>query len=172
MHHPRTLITYNRIAGRKALFPLVLIMLLLGWPIFASAAGYNNSFSDSSLRTALLRHFDHWEGTPYRFGGNSHRGIDCSGFVHTIFRDALGIEVPRSTRLLSGIRKRVPFRSLRAGDIIIFRTSPRVLHAGIYVGKGQFIHASKSRGVMLSDFSNPYWTGVYEKSVRIIDRHI
>lgn len=172
MHHPHTLITYNRIAGKRALAPLILIMLLLGWPVFASAAGYNPPPSDSSLRAALLQHFDRWEGTPYHFGGNSRRGIDCSGFVHAIFRDALGIEVPRSTKLLSGIRRRVSFTDLRAGDIIIFRTSPGVLHAGIYVGQGQFIHASKSRGVMLSSFSNPYWTDVYEKSVRIIDRHI
>ena len=172
MQHPRTLVIYNRIAGRKLLFPVLLIMLLLSWPMFVSASTYNDSVSESSLRSALLRHFNQWEGTPYRFGGNSRYGVDCSGFVHIAFRDALGIEVPRSTELLSHAGHPVSSRNLVAGDIIIFRIPHAKLHAGIYVGNGQFIHASKSHGVMLSRLSNPYWSDLYIKSVRVIDRHI
>ena len=172
MQHPHTLITYNRIAGKKLLFPVLLIMLLLSWPMFVTAGTYNDSASETSLRSALLRHFDRWEGAPYRFGGNSRYGIDCSGFVHITFRDALDIEVPRSTELLTRTGYRVSSRHMTAGDIIIFRTSRTNLHAGIYVGNGQFIHASKSKGVILSDLSNPYWANAYEKSLRVIDRRI
>jgi len=172
MQHPRTLITYNRIAGKRLLVPFLLLMLLLSWPMLASAATDNNSISESSLRSALMRHFDRWEGAPYRFGGNSRYGVDCSGFVHIMFRDALGLEVPRSTKLLSRTGRRVSSRNLAAGDIIIFRTSHTNLHAGIYVGKGQFIHASKSKGVILSKLSNPYWGDAYEKALRIIDQRI
>ena len=172
MQHPRTFVTYNRIAGRKLFIPLLLLLLMLSWPMFASATNHSTQISESSLRTALLYHYDQWEGAPYRFGGNSRYGVDCSGFVHVMFRDALGIEVPRSTNLLSQAGPSITRRHLIAGDIIIFRISGKSLHAGIYIGKGQFIHASKSHGVTLSKLSNPYWSDVYEKSVRIIDRRI
>lgn len=172
MQHPRTLITYNRIAGKKLLIPILFLMLIVGWPVFVSAASHPTQVSESSLRTALLKHYDRWEGAPYRYGGNSRYGVDCSGFVHIAFRDALGIEVPRSTQLLSRVGRSISSRNLAAGDIIVFRTARKTLHVGIYVGKGQFIHASKSRGVMLSRLSNPYWVDAYMKSVRVIDRHI
>lgn len=174
LHHPKTLVTYNRIAGKRTVLPLLFIALIVLWPMFASAANANHStqISESSLRSALMRHYDRWEGAPYRYGGNSRYGVDCSGFVHAMFQETLGIEVPRSTELLSHAGPRVSRRHLAAGDIIIFRIPGKSLHAGIYVGNGQFIHASKTRGVMLSRLSNPYWTEVYEKSVRVIDRHI
>ncbi len=172
IQHPRTLITYNRIAGKRLLIPVLLLILTVAWPIFASAASHPAQISESSLRTVLLRHFDLWEGAPYRFGGNSKYGVDCSGFVHITFRDALGIEVPRSTQLMSQTGYPVSSRNLAAGDIIFFRTARKTLHVGIYVGQGQFIHASKSHGVILSRLSNPYWRDVYVKSLRVIDRHI
>jgi len=175
MHHPRTLITYNRIAGKRAIVSLMLFALMIGWPMFASAADYSHAsykkpaLSESSLRKALLRHYYRWEGSPYRFGGNSRYGIDCSGFVQIAFRDALGIKVPRSTELLSKTGSHVSYRRLVAGDIVLFKTSRTNLHTGIYIGNNQFIHASKSKGVVLSPLNSPYWRGVYYKSVRVTD---
>ncbi len=174
LRYPSVLIACNRIAAKKLVLPVLLIAILLGWPLFALAGNTHHStqVSETSLRTALLQHFERWKGTPYRYGGNSRYGIDCSGFVHTMFRDALGVEVPRSTQLLSQAGRRVSFQRLEVGDIIVFRTSRKVLHVGIYVGNHQFIHASKSKGVMISKLSNPYWVDAYEKSVRVIDRRI
>lgn len=160
------------------IFPLIMFALIISWPMVTVAASYSSysteraGLSDVSLRQSLLRHYYRWQGAPYRFGGNSKYGVDCSGFIHIAFRDAFGIEVPRTTQLLSKIRYRVPFRKLTAGDIVIFRTSRTNLHAGIYVGNNQFIHASKSKGVVLSRLNNPYWKKVYVKSVRIIDQSI
>ncbi|MES0372155.1 MAG: NlpC/P60 family protein [Mariprofundaceae bacterium] len=178
MRHPRMLLTYNRIAGKSLVLPLIMFLLMISWPMVSMAGNYpaysteKAELSSSSLRKSLLRHYYRWEGAPYRFGGNSKYGVDCSGFIHIAFRDAFGIDVPRSTQLLSNIRNRVPFRKLATGDIIIFRTSRNNLHAGIYVGNNQFIHASKSRGVILSSLNNPYWKKVYKKSVRVIGRPI
>ncbi len=140
----------------------------------AIAAGYTTPSeyriahtSGKTMRQQLLRHFQKWEGAPYRFGGNSKYGVDCSGFVHIAFRDVLGIEVPRSTQLLARTGRRVSYRRLTAGDIVLFKTSRTGLHTGIYVGNNQFIHASKSKGVMLSKLS-PYWQRAYYKSVRVL----
>jgi len=157
--------------GKAAILPLLLMTLMIAAPL-SSEAGSQNVDSGSYLRSALLQHFDRWEGAPYRYGGNSHYGVDCSGFVHIAFRDALGIEVPRSTELLSHTGYRVSRSNLSAGDILVFRTSRRNLHVGIYVGRGQFIHASKSQGVILSELSNPYWQDTYIKSLRVIDQRI
>lgn len=162
-HMPRL-----RLRRRVVIVPLLLV-LLAAMPLSAAA---QRSYSESSTRYALLSLYDHWEGAPYRYGGNSRYGVDCSGFVHIAFRDALGIEVPRSTELLSRSGYRISRSNLIAGDILVFRTSRSNLHVGIYVGRGQFIHASKSEGVILSDLSNPYWQDTYLKSVRVIDQRI
>lgn len=156
---------------KQLLLSALLLALVAALPFYAGAGGYR-AHSDADLRSALMHQFDRWEGTPYRYGGNSRNGVDCSGFVHITFRDALGIEVPRSTELLSRCGPTISPRRLAVGDILVFRASRTNLHVGIYVGRGQFIHASKSHGVILSDLSNPYWHDVYVKSVRVIDHRI
>lgn len=155
--------------NRRLAALLVLLLLIAIMPVVATAG---HAYSESSMRQALLSLYDRWEGTPYRYGGNSRHGVDCSGFVYIAFRDALGIEVPRSTELLSRCGPSVSVKHLAVGDILVFRASRDNLHVGIYVGNGQFIHSSKSRGVILSDLSNPYWRDTYVKSVRIINHRI
>jgi cell wall-associated NlpC family hydrolase len=163
----RLLAQAARFIVRRILLPFVLSLLVAGFSATAVAASYPSHAQH--VRQALLAKFHHWQGTPYRYGGMSHRGIDCSGFVHVIYRQALGIDVPRSTELLSRIHHPVSRRHLVAGDLLLFRINRHTLHAGIYVGHGQFIHASKTRGVMLSSLRNPYWREVYSKAVRVID---
>jgi cell wall-associated NlpC family hydrolase len=173
IHRPAEAMDFGRMLAqtlrffvRRILLPFVLSLLVAGFSATAVAASYKSHAQH--VRHALLSKFDRWQGTPYRYGGMSHRGIDCSGFVHVIYHQALGIDVPRSTELLSRLRHRVSRRHLVAGDLILFRINRHTLHAGIYVGHGQFIHASKSRGVMLSSLHNPYWREVFSKAVRII----
>jgi len=168
---PREWITLPRPGRKQLLLTTLFLFLLIAWPLFASA-GSSRAYSDSYLRSALMHHFERWEGAPYRYGGNSRYGVDCSGFVHIAFREALGIEVPRSTELLSRCGPSVSTRHLAVGDILVFRASSTNLHVGIYVGNGQFIHSSKSHGVILSDLDNPYWQSTHVKSVRVIDRRI
>jgi len=152
---------------KRMLAPFLLFLLVSAGSAIA-LAGNLDTGNSHHVRQALLTQFSHWEGTPYQYGGNSRHGIDCSGFVHMIYQRALGIEVPRSTELLANMRHKVSRRHLQAGDIILFRIDRHTLHAGIYVGNGQFIHASKSRGVMRSNLNNPYWHDVFSKAVRII----
>jgi cell wall-associated NlpC family hydrolase len=97
-------------------------------------------------------------GTPYRYGGASPRGFDCSGLVYYSYRKA-GIEVPRTTGEQYRQSERVTLAGLRPGDLIFFRLSQRKpSHVGIYAGSGQFIHApSGGKHVSYASLGDPYW---------------
>ena len=99
-------------------------------------------------------------GSPYRFGGNSPRGFDCSGLVWYAHRQA-GIPVPRSALGQHGAAVPVARGQLLPGDVLFFRIDRRRTdHVGIYIGEGQFIHApSSGKRVASAELGNPYWHG-------------
>lgn len=101
-------------------------------------------------------------------GGMSKRGIDCSGFVHLTYKDKLGINIPRTTQLLSKVGSTINPSNLKPGDLIFFRPRNKLRHVGIYIGNGEFIHASSSKGVTKSKLNSPYWTRAYWKTQRIM----
>ena len=112
-------------------------------------------------------------GTPYRYGGNTpDGGFDCSGLIGSVYRDAAGISLPRSTRELSAMRTPDVRRdALQSGDLVFFATNGgrTVSHAGIYVGDGRFVHAPSSGGtVRLDSLDNVYWQRVYLDAKRVI----
>lgn len=116
----------------------------------------------------LRKEFEHWKGTPYKFGGESKRGIDCSAFVQQVLDDGFGIDFPRSTffQVREGIW--VSKRDLMPGDLVFFKTTRTDRHVGFYLGKGKFMHASTSRGVVIDDFEDAYWQKRYWTARRIL----
>lgn len=105
-----------------------------------------------------------WIGTPYRYGGNDRNGIDCSGLVLRVYKDALGIPLPRSSREQRDYCTSVSKDRLVPGDLIFFATGKNrktVSHVGIFVGDNQMIHASASKGVIVSDITTPYYSRTY-----------
>lgn len=121
----------------------------------------------SYIRELLYRQFDEWREVPYRTGGLSKNGVDCSGFVYLTYLSKFGIKIPRTTRLQAAAGRYVGRNNLQAGDIVFFRTGIKSRHVGIYIENHKFIHASKSSGVMLSRLDNAYWSKKYWKAVRI-----
>ncbi len=102
-----------------------------------------------------------WIGTPYRSGGDSRKGTDCSGMVHQIYRKVYRVQVPRNSEELKKNSSKVAKRNLREGDLVFFssnRSKRRVAHVGIYLKNGKFIHSSTSRGVIVSRLSENYYT--------------
>lgn len=126
----------------------------------------NVTSSDSATVKKLKSHYNEWRGVKYSIGGMSKKGVDCSGFVQLAFKEKLHKNIPRSTELMSTTGKQISSKNLRPGDLVFFKTGWKVRHVGIYMGKGEFIHASSSRGVIKSKLNNPYWSDAYWMSRR------
>ncbi|GLX14270.1 hypothetical protein Pstr01_25090 [Pseudomonas straminea] len=113
-------------------------------------------------------------GTRYRFGGTSVKtGFDCSGFIGYLFREELGMELPRSTREMIKIdAPLVDRKALKPGDLVFFSTAGRgrVSHAGIYLGDDQFIHSSSRRsgGVRIDSLDDGYWKRTFIEAKRVL----
>jgi cell wall-associated NlpC family hydrolase len=154
--------------------PLLTLWMLLAAgctstpPAVSPAATPATPYNASQLRERLNRHYLAWHGVPYKTGGNDKRGVDCSGFVHLAYKNALGVTVPRSTKLLSKTGKAIPRKRLVVGDLVFFKTGLGKHHVGIYIGNSQFIHASTSKGVVKSNLKSPYWSKHYWKSARVL----
>ena len=110
-----------------------------------------------------------WVGTPYRYGSSSRRGTDCSGFVTSIYREVYGIKLSRSSHSMYRDVARVQKDSIRTGDLVFFRRSPKspIFHVGIYLKNNKFIHSATNGGVMVSSLSEPYYRNYYYAAGRI-----
>lgn len=116
--------------------------------------------NESQLKNKSLYHFIvDWYGTPYKFGGNNQNGIDCSGFTNILFNEIYNIQLPRISRDIAEKVKRKYTKDLKEGDLVFFSfgNSGVVNHVGVYLHNNHFVHASTSRGVIISNLSEPYY---------------
>lgn len=109
-----------------------------------------------------------WARTPHRLGGMDHSGIDCSGLVKVLYRDIFNWYLPRTSRQQAKQGVAVQPKQLTAGDLIFFKPPDKGSHVGIYLSRGQFLHVSTRRGVMISDLTEKYWRNSYWKARRIL----
>ncbi len=132
-------------------------------------AGAGTVLSDESayVRDQLLQQYRQWQGVPYRLGGNTAQGIDCSGFTQLTFDHRFSVGLPRTTVLQSSAGEAVERQVLQPGDLVFFKTGQKLHHVGVYLGRDEFLHASTSRGVMVSRLDNRYWSPRYWQARRI-----
>jgi len=116
-----------------------------------------------------------YRGTPYRYGGTSRAGMDCSALIYQSFA-SVGIQMPRTSEAQSKLGKNVPEKNLQKGDLLFFATSKsrkKVTHSGIVTevsGKGiYFIHSSTSLGVTEDNLNSSYWSRAFLFGKRILE---
>lgn len=129
---------------------------------------YEWSGDRGDLLLALRGQYDQWLGTPYKFGGSTKSGVDCSAFVQQVMQGAFGFSLPRSTYEQQRQGDPVFRRGLSPGDLVFFQIGPKQPHVGIYVGEDLFIHAASSVGVSTASLNDSYWRPRYVTARRVL----
>lgn len=119
----------------------------------------------------LVRVVEGYLGVPYKWGGTTRAGMDCSAFTRTVFRQTYGIELPRTSRQIYRVGRSVSRRQdLKPGDLVFFQNTfsgRGVSHVGIYVGKGRFAHVGVSTGATITSLDHPYFRVRYVGARRV-----
>lgn len=131
----------------------------------------NNRDKNDDRYMPLYAEASLWLGVPYRYGGTTKSGTDCSGLTFRIYKKVYKKTLPRSTNDLEkkGVKK-ISKNELRPGDLVFFATSNnknKITHVGIYLKDNKFIHASTSRGVVVNDLDENYYKRTWKKAGRV-----
>ena len=121
-----------------------------------------------NIERRILDQYQRWKGMRHQLGGTGSRGIDCSGFVKAVYRDAFNINLPRTTKAQVHQGKSVARHELQPGDLVFFKPPGYPRHVGIYLNQSKFVHASKSKGVTISRIDKYLWGKYFWTARRII----
>ena len=130
----------------------------------------SNVTESNSKKEKFLIEIVSYLNTPYRYGGESRNGIDCSAFTQTVYNNSLNVSIPRTAREQYKAWKIFMSKDdLKFGDLIYFNTSKRYFpgHVGIYLDDNLFAHASSSKGVIVSSLENNYYSSKFVGANRI-----
>ncbi|MBN1907502.1 MAG: C40 family peptidase [Deltaproteobacteria bacterium] len=132
---------------------------------------WQGSFEDENLQALMKSYL----GIRYVYGGSTIKGFDCSGFVKEIYGKYFSIDLPHQSSQQSRYPELTPVSidALRTGDLIFFSMSgkkKRINHVGIYLSDGEFIHAGRSTGIVISSLKTSYWRTRVVSSKRLSDR--
>ena len=128
----------------------------------------SSSHHEKHILEQIYQQYYDWKDVPYRWGGLSRKGLDCSGLVYLIYRNQFGVQLPRTTLGQLKRGRHVNRSSLRAGDLLFFTTGNNLNHVGIYLENNQFLHVSTKKGVKISNLENNYWAKRYRQSRRVL----
>jgi cell wall-associated NlpC family hydrolase len=112
----------------------------------------------NTVNLDFIKFISSWVGTPYKYGGNTTEGTDCSGFVNATYKSVFNKTISRSSFQLYQEAKPIQERDLREGDLLFFEIQgPKVSHVGMHVTGNYFIHASTRKGVIISSTEEAYY---------------
>ncbi len=155
------------LGGRSVWIAGIMALLVAGCGN-ARQTSVSSSQASEPVEDILRMLEQEWHGSPYQYGGDSKSGIDQSTFVTKIFESAFGIALPKTIMEQVKIGDRVAKRSLRAGDLVFFRTSDQDRHVGIYLSGGEFAHVSPADGVRTSRLDESIWQTAYWTAQRVL----
>lgn len=119
-------------------------------------------------QSKLYSFIDDWYGTPYKYGGCQKTGVDCSCFTDMLYENVYGRKTARSAGEIYKECDKVSSSNLKEGDLLFFITNGKnVSHVGVYVRNDKFVHASTSRGVVISDLKETYYKNNFHSAGRL-----
>ena len=158
---------------KKLLIFVVFFSLILS-SCSSSRTVVNSIKKTSSKADKIVRNALKYKGVKYKFGGTTRRGMDCSGVVYVAFGQE-SFKLPRVSRDMAKRGKKISLNKTQKGDLLFFQTNKsrrRINHVGLVVSniKGQirFIHATTSKGVIVSNLSQKYWKKAFVKATKVL----
>lgn len=168
-------------------FWLIIFLILISFTSCNSAKISNTSVNHTSVKSKssiknsnraitnkIIRKAQSFNGTKYRFGGTTKKGMDCSGLIFIAFKSE-SINLPRVSRDMASQGRYIKLNDVQKGDLLFFRTNKNkriINHVGLVVkteGKNiHFIHATTSKGVITSSLSERYWNNSFKEARRIL----
>jgi cell wall-associated NlpC family hydrolase len=119
----------------------------------------------------LIAEIAGWLNVPYKYGGKSKEGTDCSGFTTAVYKNLYNIDLYRSSEDQMKNVDIVEKSSIKEGDLLFFKISgDKISHVGLYISKNKFMHASTKRGVVINDLTEEYYTKTFYKAGRVIKK--
>ena len=165
---------------RHPVYAIIAVLIAAAPLSFAYANETDSSTSSATEASAATRMADRAAdlvmralslvGVHYKRGGSSPQtGLDCSGLVSLVYRDTLGLILPRRSEEISRIGEKINARDLQPGDLVFFNTLRRAFsHVGIYLGEGRFVHAPARGGsVRVESMNMPYWSKRFNGARRV-----
>ena len=153
-------------------------------PIYTSGRGANTKAAKSAkstplataarltspIKLSMLKSINGYRGVPYKWGGDTMKGMDCSGFTMKVFGESANLNIPHNAAAQYKLGAKISRRQLKFGDLVFFRDieSKGVSHVGIYIGNEEFVHASLSKGVVNSSMNQEYYKKRYVSARRIL----
>ena len=161
----------------RVIFPLLLIFVAFnifaaplenGYTLAPKAADSPEEKAKAyfDARQRVIEAAKKYEGTPYRYGGITARGLDCSGLLYLVFKEILGVTLPRSASGLYSWAEKITIDKVQPGDLLFFKTdkSGKITHVALYLGERRFIHSASSgpkTGVIYSSLDEKYWANSF-----------
>jgi lipoprotein Spr/probable lipoprotein NlpC len=125
---------------------------------------------DGSENLELLAAIESWMGTPYRYGGCTRFGVDCSCLIKNLYEEVFDMDMVRTSRDMFDTLPAVDPEEIREGDILVFRArrGRRIGHVGLYLKDGKFVHASRRHGVTIGEMGSAYFRKRFVAARRVI----
>jgi len=132
-------------------------------------------YSDNGIKKdEFMEDIVDWLGTPYRFGGTTKRGVDCSSFMQHLYKNSLNVEMPRTANMQFSVGQEIERDDLQFGDLVFFKTRryAPITHVGVYLGDDLFAHASSRNGVTIASLNSSYYSRTYRGAKRLTNKDI
>ncbi len=117
----------------------------------------------------IISEASEWLGTPYLWGGNTKKGVDCSGFVKNIYGE-IGISLPRTAQQQYNYAQKISDSERVAGDLLFYQRGNKISHVAIYIGNDEIIHSASGKGVVRQSIANSYLQSIYVGAGRILTK--